>query len=217
MRPRARLDDEVIELLADEPELLAIADAMAETQPRRRRVRPLGIAAGVALVAAAVIAFAAWSGGGSSGISGNAAYAAMGGGARVLQLRVALPGSSLALRYDRDRGRLTATDRGRSVELPASALPPHATSVAPALAPFGADAGLAVSLVVEYPERAKSGKLDDVSAPPRGYGALHWVSYRSSLGYVVQVGLQGVILQPFAITRQGAPRPLAVTGVLSTN
>lgn len=55
---RALADYEVLELLADEPELLAIADAVAATQPpprRRRRPRLLAFAA-VLLVVAAVVA-----------------------------------------------------------------------------------------------------------------------------------------------------------------
>ena len=84
---RTRLDDEVLDLLAGEPELRAIADAVAETQTRRRRVRPVGVAVGVAVLAAAALAFAFWSGGGSSGISGNTAYAGVGGGARLLAHR----------------------------------------------------------------------------------------------------------------------------------
>ncbi|MDX6568208.1 MAG: hypothetical protein QOH15_786, partial [Gaiellales bacterium] len=47
MAPRTRLDEEVLALLADDPELLAIADAIAETQTPRRRVRPFGLAAAV--------------------------------------------------------------------------------------------------------------------------------------------------------------------------
>jgi len=42
------IDHEVVELLADEPELLAIADAVAATQPRRRlRPRLVGLAAAI--------------------------------------------------------------------------------------------------------------------------------------------------------------------------
>ncbi|MEJ7569333.1 MAG: hypothetical protein WKF41_13830 [Gaiellaceae bacterium] len=52
------IDHEVVELLADEPELLAIADAVAATQPRPpgRRLRPrlVGLAAALAVVAVAV-------------------------------------------------------------------------------------------------------------------------------------------------------------------
>ncbi|HWL33813.1 MAG TPA: hypothetical protein VNP89_09420 [Gaiellaceae bacterium] len=57
-RPKVLLDSEVVELLADEPELLAVADAVSATQraPRRRRLGPrlIGLAAVLALVAAAV-------------------------------------------------------------------------------------------------------------------------------------------------------------------
>jgi hypothetical protein len=217
MADRSRLDDEVLELLADEPELRAIADAFAETQVRRRRVRPMGIAAAVALAAAAVIAFAAWPGDGSNGISGNVAYAAMGGGARVLQLHLATPHGVVSLSYDRRLGQLSATDGGQPVHVPASALPPRATAVAPRLTRFGADVGLGVSLVVEYPELARTGKLDDVSAPPHGNGALRWVSYRSGLGYVVEVGLRGRFLVPWEVVRQGARAPLRVTSVYAAN
>lgn len=60
MKARARVlsDFEVLELLADEPELLAIADAVAATQPsprsRLRRHRLVGLAAVFAVVAALV-------------------------------------------------------------------------------------------------------------------------------------------------------------------
>jgi hypothetical protein len=58
--PRTVLDDlEVVELLADEPELLAIADAVVATQPRprRRRLWPRLLALAAALaVAGAVVA-----------------------------------------------------------------------------------------------------------------------------------------------------------------
>jgi hypothetical protein len=217
MGHRSRLDDEVLDLLADEPELRAIADAIVETQVQRRRMRPIGIVAAVALVAAAVVAFAAWPGGGSHGISGNVAYAAMGGEARVLQLHLAMPESSVAFMYNRDRGQLSAKSAGRVVRVPATKLPPQATTVAPALAPFGTEVGLGVSLLIEYPDRAKAGKLEDVKTPPRGFRTLRWVSYRSAFGYVVQVGLLGAILQPVEVMREGARAPLAVSRLYNSN
>ena len=80
---RSRLDDEVLELLADEPELLAIADAVVETQRPRRRVRPAGIVASAVVLAAVVaLAFAFWPNGRSDGISDSTAVAAIGGRAR---------------------------------------------------------------------------------------------------------------------------------------
>lgn len=217
MRSRTRLDEEVLELLAGEPELLAIADAFAETQGRRRRVRPVGVAAGVALLAAATVALVLWSSGGSSGMSGNVAYAAMGGGARVLGLRVGPAATGLGLSYDRKRGELTVTSRGRQVRVPAMALPPQATTVAPTLAPFGAGTALAVSLLTEYPDRAKAGDLQAVKRRPRGFDSLRWVSYRSSLGYAVQVGLKGAAMVPVEVVRAGGARPLRVIGVFATN
>jgi hypothetical protein len=217
MGHRSRLDDEVLDLLADEPELRAIADAIVETQVRRRRVRPIGVVAAVALVAAVVIAFAAWPGGGSHGISGNVAYAAMGGEARVLQLRLETSGAVLHLRYDRQLGQLSVTGQGETVQVPAPALPPQATTLAAALARFGDDIGLGVSLLVEYPERAKSGKLERASPPPRGSKALRWVSYRSSLGYVVEVGLRGAVMLPAEVVRQGVGTPVRVPNVFAGN
>jgi hypothetical protein len=44
-------DREVIEQLRDDPELLALADALGETQRIRRRFRPWGAVTVVALVA----------------------------------------------------------------------------------------------------------------------------------------------------------------------
>jgi hypothetical protein len=208
---RTRLDDEVLDLLADDPELRAIADAFAETQAPRRRVRPVGILVGVALVAAAALAFAFWSGGGSSGISGNTAYAGIGGAARLLRIEVVAGPRHVSLQYDRAHARLAATGQGRTVRVTAANLPPAATTLAPALrSGFGPDIALALSLLVEYPPLAKDGKLDDVSRPPAGGAALRWVSYRSALGYVVEVGLRPGVLKPLVVERAGSGTPVRV-------
>lgn len=76
-------DVEVIELLADEPELLAIADAVSATQkaaarPRRRRI---AVRAGIvgAVAAAAIVAILAWPQGRPGGVIGRA-LAAIGDG-----------------------------------------------------------------------------------------------------------------------------------------
>jgi hypothetical protein len=80
-------DPEVVDLLRDEPELLALADAVADTQRRVRRAR--GLAPKLAAVAAAAAGIAAvvllWPGGGSgNGVLGRA-LAAIGDG-QVLHL-----------------------------------------------------------------------------------------------------------------------------------
>jgi hypothetical protein len=214
MARRTRLDDEVLELLADEPELLAIADAFAETQARRRRMRPLGLAAAVALVAAVALALAFWPGGGSSGISGNTAYAAIGGGTRMLQITTRIHTRRVTLSYDRALGRLIAYGRGRPVQLPAAVLPPRAESLAPALrAEFGPDVGPALSLAVEYPGLAKAGKLHSIDAPRGAEPELRWVSYRSALGYVVDVGLRVQDLYPARVARAGSRVFVRVTSL----
>jgi hypothetical protein len=59
-------DDELVELLGKEPELLAVADAIAETQPRRlwRSWLPrVGIAAGAAAAAVGLLVAAPWQSG----------------------------------------------------------------------------------------------------------------------------------------------------------
>lgn len=48
-------DREVLEELRDDPELLALADALVETQSIRRRFRPWGTVTVVALVAALLL------------------------------------------------------------------------------------------------------------------------------------------------------------------
>jgi hypothetical protein len=215
MARRTRLDDEVLELLADEPELLAIADAFAETQARRRRrVRPVRIAAALALVGVVASAFAFWPGGGSSGISDNTAYAAVGGRARILQITVRMDARRVTLRYDRALGQLTTFGRSRPLHLAEAALPPRTTSLAPALdTQFGPDVGLALSLTVEYPELAKAGKLHRIDAPRGADAGLHWVSYRSALGYVVDVGLRVEDLYPSRIVRAGSRTFVRVTSL----
>ena len=80
-------DPEVVDLLRDPPELLALADAVADTQSRPRRVR--GLAPKLAAVAAVAAGIAAvvllWPGGGSgNGVLGRA-LAAIGDG-QVLHL-----------------------------------------------------------------------------------------------------------------------------------
>jgi hypothetical protein len=88
-------DEETVELLRDEPELLAIADAVAETQgrPRGRQKRRVAARAGGVLAAAAVVLLAVllWPGGGGRphGVLGRA-LAALGDGP-VLHLVVRQP------------------------------------------------------------------------------------------------------------------------------
>jgi hypothetical protein len=216
---RTRLDRELLDLLADEPELLAIADAVAETQRPRRRVRPGGIAACVAVVAAAVIAFAFWSGDGSNGVSGNTAYAAVGGASRMLQITVVAGERPVTLTYDRRREQLTAATRGRHVDVPATALPPQTTALPPSIGGrfAGVDIGPVVSLLSEYPGLARTGKLRSVERPSRGDRSLRWVGYRSSLGYMVEVGLAEPLLRPVEVERAGAATPIRVLQLASSN
>ena len=95
-------DPEVIEALRDEPELLALADALADTQrPQRRRVRRLAprvtaVAAAVAAIAAVVLLWP--SGGGNNRILGRA-LAAIGDGP-VLHLLVQLPTGGVLVNLD---------------------------------------------------------------------------------------------------------------------
>jgi hypothetical protein len=199
MARRTRLDEEVLELLADEPELLAIADAFAETQARPRRIRPVGAVAAAVLVAAVVLALAFWPGGRSSGISGNTAYAAVGGELRLVTIRSISGATPLTLRLDRVRDQVTAIRHGRSFVLVASELPPAATSLAASTSRrLGPGAGPLLSLLTEYPGIAKAGHLE-AGVPVLGYGRLRWVRYRSSLGYEIEVGLEQGTLKPVAV------------------
>jgi hypothetical protein len=86
-------DEEVVELLKDEPELLALADAVAETQRRPRQTRRVAARVGGVLAVAAVVLLAVllWPGGGGRphGVLGRA-LAALGDGP-VLHLIVRQP------------------------------------------------------------------------------------------------------------------------------
>jgi hypothetical protein len=218
MTARSRLDQEVRALLADDPELLAIADAIAQTQSRRRRVRPLGLAAAAAIAFVAALAFVFWPGGASSGISGDKAYAAIGGQTHTLELRVAAGSGKLLLRYDRVHGRLSVTGPGRALELRAASLPPAAKELAPSLAQrYGSGVGPVLSLISEYPEIARSGHLQAVPAPSAAWKRYRWVRYRSSLGYPVDVGLQPALLTPMAVTRGGGGTVVPIVSVYSSN
>jgi hypothetical protein len=218
MPARTRLDDEVIELLADDPELLAIADAVAETQTRRRRVRPVGIAACAALVCVVAAVVALWPGGGSSGISGNTAYAAVGGSTRTLEMRLLDGPRTLRLRYDRSAGQLSVIERGQTLRLPSASLPPAEGTLAPSLQRrFGSDFGPVLSLITEYPAMARDGHLSAAKAPGRAWTRLEWVRYRSALGYAVEVGLRPVVMTPIAVTRAGSGTVVPLVNVYSTN
>jgi hypothetical protein len=86
-------DPEVLDALRDEPELLAIADAVTETQPRPRvsHRRALSRSAGVVLVgAAALVAVLLWPSGGGRNPILDRALAAIGKGP-VLHLVVQVP------------------------------------------------------------------------------------------------------------------------------
>jgi hypothetical protein len=218
MAARSRLDEEVRALLADDPELLAIADAIAETQSRRRRARPLGLAAAAAIAAVAALAFVFWPGGQSSGISGDKAYAAIGGQTHMLELRVAASSGKLLLRYDRAHGRLSAIGAGRALELRAASLPPAANRLAPSLAQrYGAGLGPVLSLISEYPDIARSGHLEAVPAPSAAWKQYRWVRYRSALGYPVDVGLQPALLTPMAVRRGDGGTVVPIISIYSSN
>ena len=87
-------DAEVIELLAEKPELLAIADAVSATQPKvatRRRRRPIVVRAGIvsAVAAAVLVAILAWPQGRPGGVIGRA-LAAVGDG-RIMHVVIESP------------------------------------------------------------------------------------------------------------------------------
>ena len=69
-------DREVLDLLRDEPELLAIADAVSDTQNRPRQLRPFRAVGAVALAVVAIFVLvlaAPWErGGGGRGASSTA-------------------------------------------------------------------------------------------------------------------------------------------------
>lgn len=119
----ALLREEVLELLAERPDLVAVADAVSATQPRPRRGRVVGAAVATGLAAA--VAVMLWQIGPSPGFA-ERAEAAIGNGP-VLDVVVEAParttivdlvsGTETALRvrleyrYDAERGRLRTTVR----------------------------------------------------------------------------------------------------------
>lgn len=125
---QALLRDEVLELLAERPDLVAVADAVSATQPRPRRRRRSGIAVAVGLAAALVVAV--WHDGSNPGFA-ERAEAAIGSGP-VLDVVVEAPARTgvvdiasgketplrvrLQYRYDAERGQLrTTVSRGGRV------------------------------------------------------------------------------------------------------
>jgi hypothetical protein len=178
----------------------------------------VGLVAAGALVCLAALAVAFWPGGGSPGISGNTAYAAVGGQTRTLEVRFVEGTKPLRLSYDRLQGELSAIGRDRTLRLPAAGLPPAADTLAPSLARlYGRGLGPVLSLVTEYPGVAKSGHLDEIPAPSAAWKQLEWVRYRSTLGYDVEIGLKPVALLPIAVTREGSGKVVRLIDVYSSN
>jgi hypothetical protein len=214
-RSRVQLDAELLELLADEPELLAIADAFVETQTRRRRVRPAVLVGAGALVACAVaLAFALAPSGRSTGVSVSAAVAAVGGDARFVDLRLDQGAHPVVLNYDRVHGLLTVSGHGTTRQVASAQL---ASAGAGLEREFGAPTATAASLLVEYSVRAKSGSLKSVSAPSGQSPTLRWVSYSSSLGYTIEVGLLPGTLVPQVMLRRGSKIALRVGSLNVSN
>jgi hypothetical protein len=112
--PAVSVDLEVVELLADEPRLLAIADAVTATQPRRRARSRLPELAALVVVVLGVSAavLAALPRGGASGSVLPQALAVVGTGAVVhARIEARLPGTSVV---DLATGR--ATQQAASIE-----------------------------------------------------------------------------------------------------
>jgi hypothetical protein len=122
-------DREVLELLRDEPELLAIADAVAETERGARPLRPMRWLAGVAVAAAVLFALvlaSPWERGGGSGTVLGRALAAIETRGPVLHLTLRMdlkrppenvPAVTTESFYDRSRHlvRMVSTSEGRTV------------------------------------------------------------------------------------------------------
>jgi hypothetical protein len=115
-------DREVLHLLRDEPELLAIADAVAETQHAPRRMRPFRALAAVALAAAAIFALvlaSPWDRGGGKGGVLDRAYAAVDSRGPVVHMtiRIKPPGRFSAVTtetfYDKTRNLLRVVTRSK--------------------------------------------------------------------------------------------------------
>jgi hypothetical protein len=53
-------DVEVVELLHNEPELLALADALTEARPRRRKLYPITLPVAAAVAAGVALALLYW-------------------------------------------------------------------------------------------------------------------------------------------------------------
>ena len=114
-------DREVLEELRDDPELLALADAVVETQ-RLRRMKPFGAVTAVALVAAALfllVLASPWDRGGESGSVLDRALAAINTEGPVTHLTIKLqqgqgrdfsPVTNEAF-YDKERGLVRVVSR----------------------------------------------------------------------------------------------------------
>ena len=98
-------DREVLELLRAEPELLALADAVAETEASRRRrpVRALLAVAAVAVGLFALVLAAPWDRGGGDGSVLGRALAAIPAGGPVVHLISSLDSPGAESEFSRAR------------------------------------------------------------------------------------------------------------------
>ena len=103
-------DREVLEELRDDPELLALADAVIETQRMRHQFRPWGVLTVAALAAALflLVLAAPWDRGGHQGTVLDRAFAAVPSGGPVAHMTIRLepPGASpitTQTYYDKER------------------------------------------------------------------------------------------------------------------
>ena len=114
-------DLETLEVLRDEPQLLAIADAVDSTQRRRKRLpRRVLLAAAAALVAAAVALLAPWQNENGGGLVTERALAALPASGPVMHVKLE---QRLGTRVNLETGRLSPAlvtseswyDQGRSL------------------------------------------------------------------------------------------------------
>jgi hypothetical protein len=212
-------DREVLDLLREEPELLAIADAVAETEHAQRPLRPaLGAVAVAAAAIFVLLLVSPWDRGGGRGGVLERAYAAVDSHGPVahMTIRIEPPGSFGAVEtetyYDKARGVLRVVTRS---EASPYALADYTTRAAEDQ--FVTFPGL-LDAADFYRKALATGRATVAGKGTWNGRPVYWVRLKRGGGLVLEVGVdrrsyQPVVFRGLNPDRSSAGYQVAVVGL----
>jgi hypothetical protein len=213
-------DREVLDLLRDEPELLAIADAVAETEHAPRLLRPLRALAAVALAAAAIFALvlaAPWDRGQGGTVLERASAAVDSSGPVVhMTIRIDPPGAYRAVEtetfYDKPHKLLRVISRSEDSLNPLADYTTRAAEDAFVTFPGLLDAA------DFYRAALETGRATVVGEGTWNGRPVYWVRLKKGGGLVFEVGVdrrsyRPVVFRGLNPDRSSAGFQVAVVGL----